>query len=249
MIKKIPFIILVIVLLLTGCQAKLTKTASPSPKTNATTNVPSTSSTTAKTTTPPTQLDSIESDSEDIIGDVTNNDWTAAQSKVNNMKTNFSNLKPMLVSASVEANTIDKLSSAINGLENAINAKKSYDSRVQANQVSKYIPDVYDYYTVTIPTDVSRLDYLGREIILNVENSDWSSASGNYKNASILWDTLKVKMNSTTYKKDINSFQSNMNALKAAIDKKDSTETTSQANAFLENVDTLEADFTNQNKT
>lgn len=239
--KKFPIILLLIILLLTGCQTgKTVGTSSPSNST--------TPAATTQTTTPPTQLDTIESDSEDIIDDVAKNDWTAAQNKVSDIKTNFSDLKPILVSASVSTDIINGLSSAIDGLDTAVSAKKSYDSRVQANQISKYVPDFYDYYTVTIPTDVSRLDYLGREIVLNVENSDWPSASSNYETASGLWSNLKSKLNST-YKNDIDSFQSNMDALKSAIDKKDSAETTTQANALLENVDTLETDFTNQNKT
>lgn len=238
--KKFPIILLLIILLLTGCQAG--KTNTPSPSNSAT------PAATTQTTTPPTQLDTIESDSEDIIDDVAKNDWASAQSKVTDMKTNFSDLKPILISASVPTDIIDKLSSAIDGLDTAVSAKKSYDSRVQANQISKYVPDFYDYYTDTIPTDVSRLDYLGREIILNVENSDWTSASSNYETASGLWSNLKSELN-LTYKNDIDSFQSNMDAIKSAIDKKNSAETTNQANALLENVDTLETDFTNQNKT
>jgi hypothetical protein len=237
--KRFLIILLVIILLLAGCQAKKPTTPSPSNST--------TLSTTTQATTPPAQLDNIESDSEDIIDDVANNDWAAAQSKISDMKTNFSELKPILVSASVSTDIIDGLSSAIDGLDSAIRAKKSYDARALANKISKYVPDIYDYYTVTIPTDVSRLDYLGREIILNVENSDWSSASSNYETAGSLWSGLKLKLN-TTYKNDIDSFQSNMDALKSAIDKKDSTETTKQATTLLENVDTLETDFTNQNK-
>lgn len=250
--KKLPVILLVIILLLTGCQANNRTPISPLADNTAVTTAQGTEAaapiSTTQTATPPAQLDSIESDSEDIIDDVANNDWTAAQSKVSDIKTNFSELKSILLSVPVSKDIINGLSSAIDGLDTAVGAKKSYDSRVQANKISKYVPDIYDYYMVTIPTDVSRLDSLGREIILNVENSDWTSASGNYKTAASLWSGLKLKLNSA-YNNDIDSFQSNMDALKSAVDKKDSAETTNQANMLLENVDTLETDFTSQNKS
>ena len=237
--KRTIIILVCLIILFTGCYAK-TKTVSPSPSNS----VPPT----AQTSTPPTQLDNVESDSEDIIDDVVNNNWTAVQNRTADIKANFNDIKTILVSTSVSNDIIDGFSSAIDGLENAVNAKKSYDSRYQANAISKYIPDIYDYYTVTIPTDVGRLDYLGREITLNVENSDWLSSSGNYEAANDIWNNLKSKLNAT-YKTDIDSFQNNMDALKTAINKKDSEETTKQASILLENVDTLENDFTKQNIT
>lgn len=258
--KSLLIILMVFALSLTGCQAKQTSsvkttatTSTPATKTQttsaATASTASTSSSAAtKTTEPPAQLDTIESDAEDIMDDITNSDWTAAQSKVNEIKTSFSALKTVLVSVQVSNDTINGMNNAITGLETAVGAKKSYDARSQANQISKYVPDVIDYYKVLIPTNVSRLDYLGREINLNIENSDWTSAASNCETAIKLWGSLKYSLNAT-YQKDIDTFQSNLDSLKPAIDQKNATETSKQASALLDNVDTLETDFKNQNKT
>ena len=249
MTKKLILLVLITALLMIGCQAK--RVALPAPTNSSTiaavTPLP-TSSPAAQKTIPPAQIDKIESASEDIIDDISNNDWEAAQSKVAEIKTNLSDLKPILVAASVPTEITDGISSAVNGLDAAVSSKKSYDSRLQANHISKYVPDIADYYISTLPTDIGRLDYLGREIALNAESSDWSAAGSNFNIASGLWTGLKSKM-SSTYKNDIDGVQRNVDSLKAAIDKKNSDETTRQANALLENVDLLETDFTNQSKT
>ena len=251
--KKLLLVLLAIALLLTGCKkdtsSSSSSTSSSSTSSSSATNTSQTSSSSssaAKTYAPPAQLDSVESNSEDIIDDIAKDDWTAAQSKASAIKASFDELKPILISAYISTDIIDGLDSAINALETAVTEKKSYDSRVQANQISKYVPDIADSYN-TIPTDISRLDYFGREIILNVEKSDWTSASSNCETAGGLWSGLKSELKST-YNNDIDSFQSNMDSLKSAIDKKDSVETSKQANALLEKVDVLETDFTSQNK-
>ena len=80
---------------------------------------------TQKVASPP-QLDKIASASEDIIDDISGNDWTATQSKVAQIKTNLSELKPILISASVSTDIIDGISSAVDGLETAVSPKESY---------------------------------------------------------------------------------------------------------------------------
>jgi hypothetical protein len=221
-----------LVLLLCSCQSKSIGSKEPTKSTK---------------TTSPSQIDTIESDAEDIITDITSSKWSESQSKVTEIKNNFTTLKPKLEAAGVTTDVIDSLGSTISALESAVNASNSYESRKQANQISKYIPDIYDYYTVSLPTDIGRLDYLGREIILNAENSDWSSAGTNYDTASSLWRGLKSQLKSA-YSKDSDNFQSNMDSLKIAINNNDSSLTTDQANILLENVDVLENDFTAQKK-
>jgi multidrug efflux pump subunit AcrA (membrane-fusion protein) len=243
--KRILLVIaLVLALSLAGCQVK--QAASNTTKPPATTQI-TTPSTPQNTAEAPAQLNSIESNSEDIMDDIAKNDWTAAQNKVNEIKTNFNTLKPMLESTQISIDTINGMGKVVTALETAVKEKQSYEARLQANQITSYVPDVYDKYKVTIPTDVSRLDYLGREINLNVEKSDWTTASSNYDTANKLWNQLKPSL-STSYQKDIDTFQNNMDSLKSEIDQKNANGTIKQANALLENVDMLETDFTNQNK-
>lgn len=180
-----------------------------------------------------------------IAGDAAAGDWTAVQKKVDDIQSNFSDLQPILTSAGVPAAAISCLGTAVDNLSTSVGAQKGYDTRMQANAVSKCLPELYDHFKVIVPTDVIRVSYLAREIALNIENLNWSAAASNCSSVSNLWGGLREKLE-PAYSGDITNFQDGLNALKAAIDKHDADETTKQAFALMGSADNLKNDFTNQ---
>lgn len=194
---------------------------------------------------PPKQLEAVESNSEDIMDDINNNDWVKAQNKVDQIKLNMDELKPILVTASIPTNIIDGITAAVSGLEKEVADKKIYESKVQANQITKYIPDISDYYKVELPTDLGRLDYLCREISLNADVKDWVSAVRNFEKAKGIWNNLKSKL-SLIYMNDADKYQSSMDKLIKDINQKDVALVKKEANILLDMIDVLETDFTKQ---
>lgn len=194
----------------------------------------------------PKQLDAIESNAEDIIDDIYAADWEKAVSKVNLIKTNMDELTPLLQEAVVPAELISGMKLAIKNLEQNVIQKNAYSAIAQANRITMYIPDILDYFKVTIPTDVSRLDYLGRQIILNVEGNDWNEANNNYIAAKKIWENLKLQLD-TKYSKDITDFDQVLKTLAESINNKSYQNTIDNANILLDKVDVLETDFKQQN--
>ena len=194
----------------------------------------------------PKQLDIIESNAEDIIDDLYKSDWQKAEDKLNIIKNNMNELIPILQKSAVSDELISGMNQAIKSLEENIKKKSTNPAIAQANKITKYIPDIYDFFKVIIPTDVSRLDYLGREIIVNVKNIDWTEANNNYLRANVIWNRLKKGLN-IKYSKDIVEFDQILSALDESISKKDSELTIENANKMLDAVDILETDFTQQN--
>ena len=230
---------LILLVLLAGCQA--TNNLTPStPDSNTTPNaIPKTS--------PPKQLETIESDSEDIIDDLVKNDWIAAKAKVDEMKTALDELKPQLQSANVSGELINGVQASLAELEKQVATKQTYQSKVQANAITKFIPDIADAYEAPLPTDLGRLDYYGREIVLNVENKNWTAASDNIKKCKTIWLNLQQKLNDK-YKNDIDLFNKSLDNLNNQVIKQDAALTTKEANNLLEEIDTLEKDFSTQKK-
>ena len=72
-------------------------------------------------------------------------------------------------------------------LETKVQAKNAYAAKVKANAITRVIPDIYDHYQVTVPTDLGRLDYLEREILLNVEKGDWTAARNTAAEVLRVW--------------------------------------------------------------
>jgi len=147
--------------------------------------------------TPPRQVDILESNLEDIIDEIDNKDWQKASIKMNEINKNFYVLKPMLRAHMISNDIINNIIAEISQLEKAVESKNAYQAKVHANLITGYIPDILDFYKVEIPTDVPRLEYLGRTIILNIENNDWDSANTNFNKAVKIWDVLQTKLNNT----------------------------------------------------
>ena len=194
----------------------------------------------------PKQLDAVESNAEDIMDDIYAKDWQKAKSKVDVIKTNMNELIPLLQQAQVPSRLISDMQNAISNLEQSVKLEKSLQAVARANLITQYIPDILDYFKVIIPTNVSRLDYLGRQIIINVEGNDWTEANNNYMLAKKVWERLKPELDAK-YSKDSASFDQILNDIQDSIKGKNYQSTINNANKMLDQVDVLETDFIQQN--
>jgi len=192
--------------------------------------------------TAPRQVETLESNLEDIIDDINNNDWQKAIIKMGEINNNFIVLKPMLQAHMISKDIINKIENEISNLQNAVESKNAYQAKVHANLITGYIPDILDFYKVEIPTDVSRLEYLGRAIVLDIENNNWDSANANFQKAVKIWDGLEKKL-SNTYNNLIDYGNQAIVLLKQSINSKDAVKTTSILKDLLNKVDALKADY------
>lgn len=92
----------------------------------------------------PKQAFEIESNSNSIMDDIDKEDWNTAQNKLNLIKNDFNDLKPILHSNSVPINLIDIIDNAITSLETEINLKNVHKAKVQAFIISEYFRDTLD---------------------------------------------------------------------------------------------------------
>jgi len=190
----------------------------------------------------PRQLYTLQSDLEDMIDDINNKDWQKATTKMDEITNTFYVLKPMIKAHMISNDIINNIDNGIALLQKAVTAKNAYQAKVQANLITGYIPNILDSYKVEIPTDVPRLEYLGRAIILDTENNDWDSANVNFQKAIKIWDVLQKKSTST-YSSLINYGNQIISLLQQAIGSKDAVNTISILKDVLDKVDALKADY------
>ena len=190
----------------------------------------------------PQQVDTMESDLEDMIDDINNKDWKKTTIKLNEISDIFYVLKPMLKAHMISKEIINNIDNGITQLHKEITAKNAFQAKVQANLITGYIPDILDSYKVEIPTDVPRLEYLGRAIILDIENNDWDSVNVNFQKAIKIWDLLQKKSTST-YSSLINYGNQIISLLQQSISSKDAVNTTSILKDVLDKIDALKADY------
>nr|WP_312579107.1 LysM peptidoglycan-binding domain-containing protein [Sedimentibacter sp.] len=184
----------------------------------------------------------IDSNARDILDDINNKNWDDAETKFSIIKNNFNKLKPMLQTKSVPQSLINIINDAIMNLENELAAKNVHESKVYAYIITEYMPDILDYLNTEMPADLNNLDYLGRELISNVERNDWSSASTNLEAIDTIWNSFNLTL-SSEHKSEITNLNSTLNSLKISIQNKDSAKTIQEANNMINEIDTIKNYF------
>lgn len=198
-----------------------------------------------KSVMPPKQLASLLSNAEGIITDADSKNWAGVQSRIARMKTSHGQLKPLMQASMVPSHTMNSLSNAISGLEKQAAAKNVYETKFEANRLTKVLPDVASMYKMVVPADIGKLGYLGREIDLNAEKGDWKSAKTNYDSARTMWSGLSKQLG-TTYKTDVGSFTTNLDNVGKAITDKSVSRVKADTKKLSDSLAVIESDFTKQ---
>jgi hypothetical protein len=196
---------------------------------------------------PPKQLNVIHSNALGIMTDAEKKDWAAAQSKMSQIRTNYNQLRPLMQASSVPANRMNSLGKAISGLDKQITAKNAYETRVEANRLTKALPDITETYKTTVPANLGRLGYLSREISLNIEKNDWRNAGINYNSARTMWTGMNRQLGINANPGTAN-FSSSLQGLGKAIASKSAAGAKVGAKGLSDALTSLESYFTNMAK-
>lgn len=121
----------------------------------------------------PNQLLTIETNAEEIIEDIYARDLQSVRNKIEVIKMNMQEVQPQLRQAHVQENIIKELNQAIRNLERYTIQERMFPAMSQANQITRFIADALDYFRILVPSDVRRLSYFARQIIINTEQNDW----------------------------------------------------------------------------
>lgn len=190
----------------------------------------------------PEQLEFIDSAVRNMIDNIYITEWQTVESTVNKIKTAMGELVPFLKEALVPGKLISGMEMTVGRLEQNVLNKKVFSALSQANLLTLYVADILDYFGVVTPTDLQRLGFLGRQIIINVELKDWPEAHRNYLRAKNIWERIKPEL-SENYSMDVAEFGQMLDNLNESINRKDYTATINSVNTMLDGVEKLVADF------
>jgi predicted translin family RNA/ssDNA-binding protein len=192
-------------------------------------------------------LETMNYNSSEMVFDIIKLNWNKAQERLTAVKSGWREVKPLLEASSVPASVRDEVEKTVDDLEAAVFAGKVQESKELANKITRYIPDIEDLYGLSYPTDINRLGYLSREIHINVNESDWTSAKNNYEKAKNTWGNLETKLDKI-YKADADKVNSVMGAIGKAVEEKNAGLTVTNSNALLGYISAVKLDFKRQGK-
>ncbi len=193
----------------------------------------------------PKQLEIIQINAEGIFVDSSKKDWNKVDSRMNLIKTNYNELKPLMQMATSSKDLIKNMGVAIDNLDKQIKAKKVYETRFDSNQLTKYIPDAYGHFKSSVNTDILRMSYHVREIELNADQAQWKSAKTNLDSIERIWPSTKAKINST-YSKDIAALETIFHDTNKSITAKNADMTRNNAKKMLDGIIVIKSNLDKQ---
>jgi hypothetical protein len=247
MFKKIRFLNFIImlsaVLVIFGCAKTNRNIGTPQ---GITQSIPSTTSAIIPTPTPivitttpsgvvatilpPIELKNLQTNTLRVITDAGSLKWKDAYKRFKAMKAEVNALKPKLAKAGVNAGIISNIDMLISKLNTYITEKKAYETKLNANELMRYIADTMVVFKISVPPDTLRLDYYLRYIQYSLEKDDWAGALNHGNLASTMWKNLKGQI---TTKGRISSMNKIMSALDTSIKNKNKKTTLKEVKRAL----------------
>jgi len=189
----------------------------------------------------PEQIDTIESNVVAIIDDIFRADWQSVDRRVNTVRTAMNTLAPILQAAEVPDDIIFELNAVIRTMEQNIAQRRVYQAISQANRVTQILADVLDYFNVIVPTDLLRLAYFARQLIVNVEQNDWAEALRNYRRATDVWHRIRPML--SAYVSTVAEMDRIFAALLGSINNRDYRTAIEGAASIIDFLEELTANF------
>jgi hypothetical protein len=256
MLKKIKLlnfiVILSVVLFVFGCAKTNRNIVTPQGVTQSITTTPSAviptpTATPLKITTtppgvvvavvPPIELKNLEKNALSVITDASARKWKDANKKYKTMTSELSVLTPKLMKAGVSVITINNITLSVKKLKTFITAKNSYETRLNSNDLVKYIADSMAVYKVTVPPDTIRLACYLRYIQYSLEKNNWPNAIKYGDLTTAMWNNLRVQIAKTN--KNISTMDKRMSALSTAIKNKKKITTRNDVKKALTTTDSI----------
>lgn len=188
------------------------------------------------------KLKSMQANAVDLMNSVTKKDWKKAKTKLTKVKKDLNSVKPMLKRDPAASKKLDRLTTTIIRLDKNIKNKKPLATKTEANKVTGQLPSIADHLNTSIPTDLDRIQYLGRNIILSVEKKDFKGTVVNYNKIKPLWNSVKPKLSKSSINDSV-KFDSLLNKLSSAIRSDVPANITKSSTALIRQVDVIKKDF------
>ena len=119
-------------------------------------------------------------------------DWPTAKMAYVEDNTLWQGLKAQLNSAGATAATLRAIDAALAAYAIDLSNMDQRGAETDANKITIAIPDAFDVFTYTAPTDTLRLDGGFRELQIDAEYSDWAGCANALEATITIWTRLKV---------------------------------------------------------
>jgi hypothetical protein len=136
----------------------------------------------------PTSLSNAGEYGENVYDYAKANDWKNANTKVAALK---DAVKTVRTDVKKQSAAVDRLDGNVSALDRAVTAKDRQTAMREANQVTIDVADMTAAYKLTVPVEVIRLDYYGRELEVWAQAQDANKLQATAREMRRTWDSLR----------------------------------------------------------
>ena len=165
----------------------------------------------------PTSLSNAGEYGENVYDYAKANDWKNADLKLATLKEAVKNVRTDVKSQSAAVNRLDTNVAALN---RAVTAKDRQATMREANQVTLDIADMTAAYKPSVPVEVTRLDYYGRELEVWTQAQDANKLQATAREMRRTWDSLRpsVEAHKATEAKKFDALVARVESAKTSAD-------------------------------
>ena len=157
-------------------------------KTNKAAMPPTASSAVTKTESAPTSLSSAGEFGENVYDYAKAKDWKNADVKLLALGDAVKNVRTEVKNQSA---AVDRLDANVTVLDRAVKARDRQATMREANQVTVNVADMITAYKLSVPVEVTKLDYFGRELEVWAQAQDANKLQATAREMRRTWDGLR----------------------------------------------------------
>ncbi|MBU5439679.1 hypothetical protein KQI42_16815 [Tissierella sp. MSJ-40] len=238
---KFIFVVIIMSLFTVGCS---TNRKVPAKSKQSAENIPQNATHQNTIERIPDSLDDIQDYAEDIIGDILEQDWADVNEKLSLIEKEWGIYKPIAEEKKVSKKEIDTFDKDLISLRSTIEDKKPYEASLAANKVYLNAVNFMDLYEAKVLTDLERMEYYGRQVVITAKYDDWERAKKESELTIDTWNKIKKQY------EDINlnharSLSDTLNQLLESTRIQDIKKVDTLYERMKDEIDLIESDFEN----
>lgn len=193
----------------------------------------------------PSKLNAIESLAEDTFDMALASDFASVADKASQLDQDWDAFRDQAKADGASDSVLTQMDQAVADLLDGSDAgfTDPVIAARAANAVSAPMPDLFDLYNPQIPSAVLALDYLGREVVLDGMEEDFTAALTDVDAIQAEWDGLRPSLVDAGGSDVATAYDDSLAALRQDITDLNSDALIEEANVGLEIVDDMEKVF------
>ena len=191
----------------------------------------------------PDPLQTIEAQAEDIIDVTPAGDWTTIATDVEDISAAWKTYLASDAGASAPTVSSEALTQALAALETSSAAEDAQRTMQASNDVSAAVVDLFALYDPVVPADIGRMDVLGRQVILDVSDSDLPAATRSVTRYAAVWNSVRSRVIEHGGEAEAGDLDASVERMRHALNAGDAKALIAEVRINLELVDALERVF------